>query len=113
MLAKRLARHGLAVAGGSVATAALLSQEAASASVPASVLSSTIKAVTLVAAGKAAATGLISANVAALTEGVVKSMLLTKLKTVTALLMVGMVTLTSAMLLAWSQTGDSAMIGEA
>lgn len=101
MLAKRLARHGLAVAGGSVAA---LFHEAASASVPTSVVCSTIKAVTQVAAGKVIAT----AKVAALAEGVVKSMLLTKIKTVTALLlMLGMVTLTSAMLLAWGKTGDN------
>ena len=114
-LAKRLARHGLALGGGSLAAA--LSQNVASASLPTAVLSSTIKAVTLVAAGKAA-TGLISANVAALTEGVVKAMLLTKLKTMTALLLLlGMVTLTSVMVLAWGQpgpasTGDKGQIGE-
>ena len=104
-LAKRLARHGLALGGGSLAAA--LSQNVASASLPTAVLSSTIKAVTLVAAGKAA-TGLISANVAALTEGVVKSMLLTKLKTMMALLlMLSMVTLTTVMVLAWGQTGPA------
>ena len=78
MLAKRLARRGLAVSGG--ALAAVLSQNAASAGVPTSVVSSTIKAASLFAAGQAAATGVISAKVAALTEGVLKAMLLTKLK---------------------------------
>ena len=108
-LAKRLARHGLAVSGASLAAA--LSQNVASASVPTPVLASTIKAVTLVAAGQAAATGLISANVAALTEGMVKSMLLTKLKTMAAsLLMLSMVTLTTAML-AWGRTGDNGNSG--
>lgn len=104
MLATRLARHGLAVSGASVA--AVLTQNVASASEPTSVLSSTIKVVTLVAAGKTAPAGLISAKVAALMEGVVKSMLLTKLKTVTTLmLMLSIVTLTSAML--WlGQTED-------
>jgi RNA polymerase sigma factor (sigma-70 family) len=84
ILAKRLARHGLAVTGGTLAAA--LSQQAVSAGVPSSVLSSTIKAVTLVAAGNAATVGLISAKVVALTEGVVKAMFLTKLKAVTAVL---------------------------
>ncbi len=65
----------------------MLSQKAASASVPASVLSSTIKAVTLVAAGQAAAAGPISVKAAALTEGVLRTMLLTKLKVVTAVLL--------------------------
>ena len=104
-LAKRLARHGLALGGGSLAAA--LSQNVASASVPTSVLSVTIKAITQIAAGKAA-TGLISANVAALTEGVMKAMLLTKLKAMTALLLLlSMVTLTGVMVLAWGQTGPA------
>jgi hypothetical protein len=51
-------------------------------------MSSTIKAVTSVAAGQAAATGLVSAKVAALTEGVLRTMLLTKLKVATAVLLV-------------------------
>ena len=84
MLAKRLIRHGVAVAVGSVKAA--LAHEAA-ASVPASVLSSTIKATMHIVEGKALTTGLISANVAALSEAVVKSMLLTKLKKVTTLLL--------------------------
>ena len=50
MLAKRLARRGLPVSG--AALAALFSQEVASASVPASVMSLTIKATTSVAAGE-------------------------------------------------------------
>jgi RNA polymerase sigma factor (sigma-70 family) len=88
MLAQRLARHGLAVTGGTLA--ALLSQKAASACVPASALSSTIKAVTLVAAGKTAATGLVSANVATLTDGVLKAMLLNKLKIVVTVVFVAL-----------------------
>jgi RNA polymerase sigma factor (sigma-70 family) len=86
MLAKRLAARGLAISGG--ALAAMLSQQAASAGVPASVAVSTIKAATLLAAGKAAATGVISIKVVALTEGVMKAMLLTKLKTLMGCLLV-------------------------
>jgi RNA polymerase sigma factor (sigma-70 family) len=78
MLAKGLTRHGLAVSGGAVA--AMLSQSAAAASLPPTVVSSTVQAGLLVAAGQAAAVGLISVKVAALTEGVLKAMLLTKLK---------------------------------
>jgi RNA polymerase sigma factor (sigma-70 family) len=89
MLAKRLARHGLVVSGG--ALGAMLSQSAASACVPTSVVSSTIKAATLFAAGQAAATGVISVKVASLTEGVLKTMLLTKLKLATALVLMVMV----------------------
>jgi len=87
MLAKRLARYGLAVSGGALAT--MLSPNA-SAGVPASVMSATIKAVCLTAAGPTAASGLVSGKVAALTEGVLKTMFLTKLKaTITGLLIVG------------------------
>jgi RNA polymerase sigma factor (sigma-70 family) len=78
MLAKRLAGRGLSASAGMLA--ATLSQKAASAAVPAMVKSSTIKAVTLVAAGHAV-TNLVSAKVAALTEGVLKTMFLTKLMT--------------------------------
>jgi RNA polymerase sigma factor (sigma-70 family) len=84
MLAKRLARHGLTVSGG--ALAAILSQNVASASVPTTVVSCTIKAATLFAAGQAAAAGVLSVKVAALTEGVLKMMLLTKLKKATSVL---------------------------
>ena len=82
MLAKRLTHRGVALSGG--AMAALLSQQAASAGVPSAVVVSTIKAATLVAAGKAATAGAISAQVSALTEGVMKAMLLTKLKSAIA-----------------------------
>jgi RNA polymerase sigma factor (sigma-70 family) len=84
MLAKRLARHGLAVTGGTLTT---VLSESASAGVPASVVSSTIKAASVFAAGQAAAAGAISVKVAALTEGVLKTMLLTKLKSATAVLL--------------------------
>jgi RNA polymerase sigma factor (sigma-70 family) len=86
MLAKRLVRHGLMVSGGPLS--AFLSEEAASASLPGSVMASPIKAVTSVAAGQAAATALVSAKVAALTEGVIKGMLLKKLKIAVALMVV-------------------------
>jgi RNA polymerase sigma factor (sigma-70 family) len=89
MLAKGLARHGLVFSGGALAVA--LAQNAASACVSSSLLVSTVKAATFFAAGHAAS-GVISAKVVALTEGVVKAMLLTKLKTIlTVLLVLGMV----------------------
>jgi small nuclear ribonucleoprotein (snRNP)-like protein len=83
MLARRLARHGLAVSGGSLAAA--LSQNAASAGVPTSAVSSTIKATTLFAAGQAAS-GAIPAHVVALAEGVLTTMSLTKIKIAVAVL---------------------------
>jgi RNA polymerase sigma factor (sigma-70 family) len=81
MLAKRLARHGLA---GSVTALALLSEKA-SAGVPAAVVSSIIDAATLIAAGQSAAT-VISGEVAALVEGVLKAMFMTRLKLVSLVL---------------------------
>jgi RNA polymerase sigma factor (sigma-70 family) len=84
MLAKRLTRHGPVVSGGSLAVALAGN---ASACVPTAVVSSTIRAASLFAAGKAVATGLISANATALTEGVLRAMLLTKLKIATAVLL--------------------------
>jgi hypothetical protein len=96
MLAQRLSRHGIALTGG--ALAAVLSQNVAAGCLPPSVAMSAIKAVTLVAAGQAAG-GVISAKVAALTDGVLKTMLLKKLTTLTsALLLVGLLGLGSAAL---------------
>ena len=78
MLAKRLVRHGLAVSGGSLAV--VLARQEASAQVPPLIVSSTIRSATWMAAGRAVA-GTMSPKVVALTEGVLKAMLLTKLKT--------------------------------
>jgi RNA polymerase sigma factor (sigma-70 family) len=80
MLAKRLARHGFAVGGGSLA--ALLSQAAASAA-PASAVASTIKSASVLAAG-----GSIAANLAVLTEGVVKAMFMNQLKSALTMILV-------------------------
>ena len=86
MLAKRLARHGKTLSGSAVALA--VTQNMASASVPPSLVSSTVKSASLIVAGKTGAAAAISAKVAALTEGVVKTMLLTKLKAMVAVVMV-------------------------
>jgi RNA polymerase sigma factor (sigma-70 family) len=85
MLAERLTRRGVTLAAGSLVV--LLSQGSASASMPLPLVTSTTKAATKFAAGQAA-TGVVSAKVAALTEGVLKAMLMTKLKIATAILMV-------------------------
>jgi RNA polymerase sigma factor (sigma-70 family) len=85
MLAKGLARHGLAVFGGTLVGA--LAQDAALAGAPTALESSTIKAASLFAAGQAAAAGVVSAKVAALAEGTLKTMLPTKVKVVTAVLL--------------------------
>jgi RNA polymerase sigma factor (sigma-70 family) len=78
MLAKRLSRNGRAVS--SAALTAMLAHSTSSASVPASVSSSTIKAASLFAAGQVMAVGAISGQAVAFAEGVLKTMLLTKLK---------------------------------
>jgi hypothetical protein len=104
MLAKRLARQGLGMSGGGLA--AVLSQKAASASIPASVVSSTIKAASLLAAGQAAV-GIISVKVAALTEGVLKTMLRTKLKIATVVLLVAVAAAGSGGLLYRTQAAQS------
>src|SRR5947209_6852060 len=77
LLAKRLARHGLVVSAGSMAAA--LAENAASAGVSTPVIASVIRAATVLAAEQTAAAG-IAPNVAALAEGVIKSMRLMKLK---------------------------------
>lgn len=77
MLAKRLAGRGVASSGGMAAAA--MAQDVASAGLP-TLVSSTITAARLFAAGQAATPGVISAEVVALTEGVLKTMLMAKLK---------------------------------
>jgi RNA polymerase sigma factor (sigma-70 family) len=104
MLAKRLAQRGVTLSGG--ALAAVLSQKVASAGVPTSVVSSTIKAATLLAAGQVAATGAISVKVAALTERVIKTMLVSKLNIAAATLLVFAALLGGAGFLYQTQAGD-------
>jgi len=77
MLADRLRRRGVALSAGVLGV--VLGQYAARAAVPASLLHPTVKAATLLAAGKAAA-GAASARAVALAEGVVKAMLTARLK---------------------------------
>jgi RNA polymerase sigma factor (sigma-70 family) len=84
MLAKRLARHGLAVTSGALAV--VLAQDLASAAVPTPVLLTTIKAATLLAAQQSRS-GIISAKVALLTERVLRTMFLARLKVVTVVLL--------------------------
>lgn len=82
LLAKRLTRYGAVLTVGTLA--AVLAEHVALASVPASVIFSTVQAAGLNSAGSAAA-GLVSAKVSALTKGVLKSMWLQKIKTASAL----------------------------
>jgi RNA polymerase sigma factor (sigma-70 family) len=79
-LAKRLTQRGVTVSG-TILTAALTAAD-----VPAVVVSATIRAATLDAAGSAVA-GALPAPAPALMEGVLKDMLVTKLTTLTAVLL--------------------------
>ncbi len=101
MLAKRLVRHGLV--GGMVAGA---QAQQGLGCVPPSVLSSTIRSVTLVAEGNVVPVGVIAPTVAALTDGVVRAMLMHRLKkTAMILLLLGLVSFASVMMVR-GQTGD-------
>jgi RNA polymerase sigma factor (sigma-70 family) len=77
LLAKRLKKHGLAVAA---ATGALWPHGAATAGVPPALATSTLNVVNSAAGTAAATAALVAPQVAALTEGVLKAMLLAKLK---------------------------------
>src|SRR5438270_6675826 len=80
LLAKRLTQRGVVLSGGSVVAVV------SAAPAPPALVASTIKAASLLAAGRAA--GVISAKVAALTEGMVKAMFVTKMKSVLAVVLV-------------------------
>jgi RNA polymerase sigma factor (sigma-70 family) len=84
MLAKRLTRRGVVLSSGALAV--ILSQNVASAGVPALVVSNTIKVASPTAAGQAA--GVIPVKVSALTEGVLKAMFLSKIKSALAVALV-------------------------
>jgi RNA polymerase sigma factor (sigma-70 family) len=80
LLARRLARHG---APATIAALPALLPRDASAWVPAPLLARTIRAGAILAAGKALTEGVVSSKVTSLAEGVLKMLLLSKLKRVT------------------------------
>jgi RNA polymerase sigma factor (sigma-70 family) len=86
LLARRLVRQGLSLSP--AALAAALAHPAARAAVPPALASATCKAAALFAAGTAAAGGLVSTEVALLTDAALKALLLTKLKVASAVLLV-------------------------
>ncbi len=79
ILARRLARYGLALSTGSFA--AVMTEEAASAGVPASLMKPTVQAALVLVAGEAVPAGLLSAPALGLAETVVRGMFLAKLRT--------------------------------
>jgi RNA polymerase sigma factor (sigma-70 family) len=105
MLAKRLTRHGLVLAGGALGM--ILSQKVASAGVPAPVVSNTIKVASLFATRQAVATAVVSTRVAALTEGVLKSMKLSKIRAAVVLILaVGALGITACALAQRTRAGE-------
>jgi len=76
-LRDRLSRRGVALPAGAVASELA---RAASAAVPADLIASTCLAAARMAAGKTLTAGIVSAHALALSEGVIRTMLLTKLK---------------------------------
>jgi RNA polymerase sigma factor (sigma-70 family) len=103
MLAKRLSRKGRAVS--SVALTTVLAQNVTSAVVPASVTTATIKAASLYAVEGAVA-GAVSINAVSLAEGVLRSMLLHKLKILTAGVLLLAVLATGAAALGFQMLAD-------
>lgn len=85
MLAKRLMKHGLPVSGGVLA--ALFARNAAAASLPSTLASAIITALGAPSIGSATATCVISGKVAAVADGVLKTMLIAKLKSVSIFVM--------------------------
>jgi RNA polymerase sigma factor (sigma-70 family) len=84
LLAKRLTRYGLCLTAGTLARG--LAQGAVPPSIPKPLVAVTVKAAATLAAGQDAA-NVLSAKVVALSERVVKAMLIAKLKTLTAVLL--------------------------
>lgn len=86
MLGKRLTRRGVTVSG--AALASVLPERAALAAAPTTLVASTIRAASMMATGQVISGTLVSANVVALTDGVVKAMVLSKIKSVLAVVLV-------------------------
>jgi RNA polymerase sigma factor (sigma-70 family) len=84
LLARRLIRRGLGVSAAGLTAAGF--HQAASGAVPVALLANTAKAVSLLAAGEAPAAGLVSAEVSALADYVMRGMAVARLKTPAVLL---------------------------
>jgi RNA polymerase sigma factor (sigma-70 family) len=108
LLARRLLRRGLGVSATGLAAAGL--HQAASGAVPAALLANTAKAVGLLAAGDAAAAGLVSAEVSPLADRVLRAMAVARQKTAGVVLVLatlglaGGVVTCHALAARWAQT---------
>jgi RNA polymerase sigma factor (sigma-70 family) len=96
LLARRLLRRGLGVSATGVVAAG--AQQVASAAVPAALLANTVKAVGLLAAGNAAAAGLVSAEVSPLADSVLHAMTVAKRKTIGVVLVLAALVLAGGMI---------------
>jgi RNA polymerase sigma factor (sigma-70 family) len=85
LLARRLSARGLSISSGALGV--LLAQGVSHGALPTSLVSHTVRAAGLYA-GSTATTGVVATTVAALTEGVLRAMLLKKLKIASAVLLV-------------------------
>jgi RNA polymerase sigma factor (sigma-70 family) len=99
-----LSRRGVAPSASLLA--ALPGPHAGPAFVPAALVSSAARAATLVAAGDLAATGLLSSQVVSLTEGVLRAMVLTKLKAAAVVLLAAALAGTGTGVLAYHAATD-------
>lgn len=98
LLRGRLIRRGVALSA--PALAAALAGEAAAA-LPVALVGSTVTAVTLFAAGQVTAGGTLSASAITLAEGALRVMYLSKVRTVTALLLTGAILATAGATMAY------------
>jgi RNA polymerase sigma-70 factor (ECF subfamily) len=105
MLAQRFTRRGVTLSSAALAT--VLTPSVTSACVPPALVGSTLKAAAALAAGQAAA-GALPAEVAALMHGMLKSMLLAKLKRTTAVLLTALALSGSAGVFAYRVAGSEA-----
>jgi RNA polymerase sigma factor (sigma-70 family) len=99
LLRTRLERRGVTLPAGVLAT--VLAQNAAEAMVPAALMLSTTKAALIIAASKAAAASVLSTQVAALMEGVLKAMFWKQLRIGITALMAASIVGTGAGLIAY------------
>jgi RNA polymerase sigma factor (sigma-70 family) len=100
LLCTQLARRGLTLSTALLVTT--LSQNAASIGMPPALVSSIVQAAVKIAAGSAAAAGLMSTRVAFLTQGALNAMFMTKLKFVAAVVLAISVAGTGAGVLSYS-----------
>ena len=109
MLGKKLSKRGITLSAGALAT--LFPVHLASAAVPAALMSSTLKAAQLAAAGQVLAAGVVSTQVAALTTGVLNTMFVSKVKmALFAVLAVGLLATGGTGYVAYQQNAPSPVL---